>query len=65
MLLKKFVAVGLLGGLTLGLVACGASSNANKAADPLMDSSAGIKPVAGFYGENLSSEEELGLLNMK
>jgi len=50
--------------IAVGLVGCGASSK-HEANDPLMDSSAGIKPVTGFYGEHISAEEELGLLNKK
>lgn len=58
----KIATVALLGGVTLGLIGCGGS---NKANDPFTDSSAGIQPVSGFYGEHMSSEEELGLLNKK
>lgn len=62
--LKKFAAIAFVGSIALGLVGCGASSKKD-VDDPFMDSSAGIKPATGFYGEYLSSEEELGLLNKK
>jgi peptidoglycan-associated lipoprotein len=59
---RKIVTLAVLGGVTLGLIGCGGSKGAN---DPFADSSEGIKPVSGFYGEHMSSEEELGLLNKK
>lgn len=62
MLVNKFATLAVVVGVTMGLVGCGAKGGAN---DPMEDSSAGIKSVSGFYGEHISSEEELGLLNKK
>lgn len=62
MLVNKFATLAVVAGVTMGLVGCGAKSGAN---DPMEDSSAGIKSVSGFYGEHMSADEELGLLNKK
>jgi len=64
MSLNKFAAAAVITGVAFGLVGCGTASK-KTANDPFMDSSAGIKPVSSFYGEHMSSEEELGLLNKK
>lgn len=61
MSLRNITAFALVGGVAMGLVGCGS----NKANDPFAESSDGIKAVPGFYGEHMSSEEELGLLNKK
>lgn len=63
MTFKKLATAVVIGSFTLGLIGCGAKKGG--ANDPLTDSSEGIKSVSGFYGEHMSSEEELGLLNKK
>ncbi len=60
---RKIATLVVVSGFTLALIGCGAGSKA--ANDPFADSSEGIKNVSGFYGEHMSSEEELGLLNKK
>lgn len=63
MAFKKIALMAIIGGVSVGLVGCGAKKNG--ALDPYTDSSEGIKSVQGFYGEEMSSEEELGYLNKK
>lgn len=63
MSLRKIATFAVLGGVAVGLVGCTATKNGAK--DPFTESSEGIKSVSSFYGEHMSSEEEMGLLNKK
>lgn len=62
MLLKKVSTMAVIGGVTLGLVGCGAKKSVK---DPYDETSSGISAAAGFYGEEISAEEELGLLSKR
>jgi peptidoglycan-associated lipoprotein len=62
MSLKKFATLAVMGGVTLGLIGCGAKSDVT---DPYEDKSSGMSAAAGFYGEDISAEEELGLLSKR
>ncbi len=63
MSLRKFATVAILSGVAIGVVGC--TSSKSGARNPFDESSEGIKEVSNFYGEHMSSEEELGLLNKK
>jgi peptidoglycan-associated lipoprotein len=63
MSLKKLATVVLIGSFTVGLVGCGAKDG--KARNPYDESSDNIKSTTSFYGDNISSEGELGMLNKK
>lgn len=60
---KKIATIAAISGVTLGLIGCGGSKSGVK--DPYDETSAGISAAAGFYGEDISAEEELGLLSKR
>lgn len=63
MSVKKIAVIGLVCGVTIGLVGCGGSNRSAK--NSYSDSSEGIRTVNNFYGEDISPEEETALLNQK
>lgn len=67
MSLKNIAMLGLVG-VTVGLIGCGGNSGVHSglhASNSYSDSSDGITTVSSFYGEDISPEEELNLLNQK
>ena len=60
---KKVATIVVISGVTLGLIGCGAGKKDVK--DPYEENSAGMSAAAGFYGEDISAEEELGLLSKR
>jgi peptidoglycan-associated lipoprotein len=60
---KKFATAVIVSGVAFGLVGCTASKNRN-ASNEYTDSN-GVNTASNFYGEVLSPEQELALLNQK
>ena len=60
---KKFATAVIVSGVAFGLVGCTASKN-RSASNEYTDSN-GVNTASNFYGEVLSPEQELALLNQK